>query len=62
MKCLAIAALFLCAFALQAQAPAASANPFLGSWRLNLEKSNFEKSGTPQPGVTSVRQYTRVAG
>ena len=57
MKCFAIAALFLCAFALQAQAPAAAVNPFLGSW-----KRNFEKSGTPQPGVTSVRQYQDQGG
>jgi hypothetical protein len=57
MKWLAIAALFPGSLALQAQAPAASANPFLGSW-----KRNYEKSGTPQAGVISVRQYQDQGG
>jgi hypothetical protein len=54
MKYLAFVA---CSFALHAQAPAADANPFLGSW-----KRNFEKSGAPQPGVISVRQYQDQGG
>jgi hypothetical protein len=59
MKYLALAvALYPCSFALQAQAPATAANPFLGSW-----KRNFEKSGAPVPaGVTSIREYQDRGG
>jgi hypothetical protein len=56
MKRLAVVAL-LCSVALHAQAPAAGTNPFLGSW-----KRNFEKSGTLQPGVISVREYRDQGG
>jgi hypothetical protein len=58
MKCRALAlALFLASCVLFAQAPAAAANPFLGSW-----KRNAEKSGTPQPGLILVRQYQDQGG
>jgi hypothetical protein len=59
MKCLALAlAMFLGSCALHAQAPATGANPFLGSWRLN-----FEKSGITVPaGIIVVRQYQDQGG
>lgn len=43
----------LCAFATHAQAPAA--NPFLGSWKLNLERSKL--SGKLPAGYVSFRHY-----
>jgi hypothetical protein len=51
-------ALAVCSLALQAQTPAAVANPFLGSWRMNFGKSGI----TAGAGVIVVRQYQDQGG
>ena len=55
MKYLALA---VCSLTLHAQAPATIGNPFLGSWKLNLEKSGIPA----QAGVVVVRQYQDQGG
>jgi hypothetical protein len=51
-------ALTVCSLALHAQTPAAGANPFLGSWRMNFEKSGI----TAGAGVIVIRQYQDQGG
>jgi len=46
--------MLLCAAAVHAQAPAPAANPFLGIWKLNYEKSTV---AAPAPGTVRMRKY-----
>ena len=48
---------FVCASLVRAQGPSLRANPLIGTWKQNMEKSTYSPGPPPPKGTYAVRQY-----